>query len=488
MKQKRKTILKLLIFGIFFMLFGCSEDLYEAENKNQYGFKISHKKFQDLLQQPKFKKALTKIEKEREKENLSTNKTIMEEQYGFTIVENIVNVLENDTITSYTLLVTRENTPENVVENLIIQVKSQNEITAFLLKYTSESDFYDGFNMKDFQGTKTLMPIIYNINQVNKTGKIIYVETCWTVTSWYCYGPGEHCNSTGCTMGFPITSQNCITSSYDDGSGGGGSTSSGGGGGGGNYSSNTPSDPNVLTSPVQPVKNFNQVQTPCDNLKKHLSTTTGIKLKSPEIKDYLIGKLAQPKEYGFYFKKENNVYTPYQSYNATTDKITMKVGENYFCSIHTHPYPTGNPMFSWEDVYTLQQTFQYATQELTEEVTVYLVCTDNYGANQLYALKIEDFSTFSDFIVDDISNTVTPQDLTGLTTDEDRAKEILRIMNAKQHKYNLKNPNMNQEIPFLNYFAGSGASLYKANSTLTNWDKITLSNNPTNPITKTPCN
>lgn len=61
-------------------------------------------------------------------------------------------------------------------------------------------------------------------------------------------------------------------------------------------------------------------------------------------------------------------------------------------------------------------------------------------------------------------------------------------MNAKQHKYNKENPNMNQEVPFLKYFAGCGASLYKANSTLTNWDKLTLSNNAANPITKTPCN
>jgi hypothetical protein len=47
---------------------------------------------------------------------------------------------------------------------------------------------------------------------------------------------------------------------------------------------------------------------------------------------------------------------------------------------------------------------------------------------------------------------------------------------------------MNQEVPFLTYFAGCGASLYKSNSALTNWDKLTLSNNTANPITKIPCN
>lgn len=63
-------------------------------------------------------------------------------------------------------------------------------------------------------------------------------------------------------------------------SGGTSTTGSGEGGGGTTYSSNNSNtDPNVLTTPVNPVKNFNQVKTPCDNLKKHLSTITGIKRK-----------------------------------------------------------------------------------------------------------------------------------------------------------------------------------------------------------------
>ena len=90
-------------------------------------------------------------------------------------------------------------------------------------------------------------------------------------------------------------------------------------------------------------------------------------------------------------------------------------------------------------------------------------------------------------LIADISETVLPKDLEGLNTEE-QVKEILRLMNAKQHKYNQENFNINQEVPFLNYFANANISLYKANDGLTNWDKLTLSNNPTEPITKTPCN
>ena len=292
------------------------------------------------------------------------------------------------------------------------------------------------------------------------------------------FADGNQCNYWGTTsMATPETSGYVFTMVGVPCSGGGGSSGEIGGsfstgphgGGGGSGTDLTP--PN-----------------PCENLKKHLSVNKGVKLKSPEIYDYLKNKLDQPNEYGFYFKKENNVYTPYQSYNASTDKITIKVGENYFCSIHTHPYPKGNPMFSWEDIFTLQQYFQNCPSGLTEEVTIFLVVKDNYGENQLYALKIDDFSSFSDFIIDDIANTVKPDHLAGLTTDKERSKEILKRMNAKQHKYNKENPNMNQEVPFLTYFAGCGASLYKSNSALTNWDKLILSNNINDPITKIPCN
>ena len=271
-----------------------------------------------------------------------------------------------------------------------------------------------------------------------------------------------------------------------DGSSNTGSPSDNNYGSGGNNNT-TFTNPNPPCDPRVDCPLFDQETNPCTNLKKHLSISDGIKLKSPGMYDFLTGKLNQTQEYGFYFKKEDDVYTPYPSYNAVSDKITIKVGENYFCSIHTHPYPAGNPMFSWEDVYSLQQYFQLVDPSLQQEVTVFLVCKDPNGVNQLYALKIDDFTLFSDMLIADISETVLPKDLEGLNTEE-QVKEILRLMNAKQHKYNQENFNINQEVPFLNYFANANISLYKANDGLTNWDKLTLSNNPTEPITKTPCN
>ena len=478
MKTTFLKILKLFAIYVVFLHFGCSKDFYDEQiTKSSRSYVINHVPIRELFEENKFSKAYDKISKIHPfSQQLSTSRTAFENEYGFTIVDIPANVIEFDGKTTYTLKIVKDSTQTNELDNLLIVSDALNESKSYLINYKL-------LPTTNEQATKAIdisepikkYEIAFDPN-VSVSSK--FSADCVTTVIIFCRDERYYCGGTdqGCSR-FSIIScgggSGEISSSSNGGSGGEiittpVGTNPHGGGGGGGYD---------LTPP-----------NPCENLKKHLSVNTGIKLKSPEIYDYLKDKLDQPNEYGFYFKKENNVYTPYQSYNATTDKITIKVGENYFCSIHTHPYPAANPMFSWEDIFTLQQYFQNCPSGLTEEVTIFLVVKDNYGENQLYALKIDDFSSFSDFIIDDIANTITPQDLTGLTTDADISRKTLDIMNAKQHKYNKENPNMNQEVPFLTYFAGCGASLYKSNSALTNWDKLTLSNNTANPITKIPCN
>jgi hypothetical protein len=66
-------------------------------------------------------------------------------------------------------------------------------------------------------------------------------------------------------------------------------------------------------------------------------------------------------------------------------------------------------------------------------------------------------------------------------------KRILKHMDKKLTKTYSKNPN--KELAFLNRFANYGISLYKADSTITNWSKLTTDNSNTNqPVIETPCN
>lgn len=269
MKKNLKKITQFIAVCALLVLSSCEKDFNEEALPNSQ-FKVSHKKYEDIIQEEKFNKALAKVNEVKSKASSSTNRTVMEEQYGFTITDMPVNVIENDTVTSYTLFITRDDNPANVIENLIVQVNNQNEIDAYILKYTSNENFYENYNMVDFQGTKSILPIVYNANETDENGKLMYYESCRDIRSWICYGPGHHSNSDGCTMGFSITEQVCTTLSYDDGSGGGG----GGGGGAGiaNGNNNTGGIADVFTVPHTGHTNLNG-DTPCKKLKNRSNNT-----------------------------------------------------------------------------------------------------------------------------------------------------------------------------------------------------------------------
>ncbi len=232
MNIKLNSLIK--FFLVLLLLSSCEKDLYENQIKEST-LKISHKQFCELLQVDAFNKSLNEVlkitEYQKSKENLALNgKTFMEENYGFTITGKPINVIENDTITSYTLFVTRDNNPLNVIENLVIQANNNNpsDIKAYLIKYTNDVNIYADFDMKDFQGTKTIVPIEYNVAENNPNNRIVYYDICFDVQSWYCYGSGHHPNSVGCIQGYAITTQECVTLSYNDGASSGGGGSSGG--------------------------------------------------------------------------------------------------------------------------------------------------------------------------------------------------------------------------------------------------------------------
>ncbi|MEY2702979.1 MAG: hypothetical protein RLY43_1617 [Bacteroidota bacterium] len=209
------------ILALAYLVSGCSEDLYLDEESKSH---LSHVKFENLLRVPKFTKALKEVEKIRTSKIRAntTNKTVMEEQYGFTISTLPVNVVSNDTLTSYTIFVTRDSMPTNVIENLVIQIdNSTNNIEAYLMKYVNDTEITENFNMIDFHGTKSILPITYNANESSTSSKISAIEICRPITSWYCYGSGHHTSSEGCTMGYAIVSVTCSTYFTDSGGGGG---------------------------------------------------------------------------------------------------------------------------------------------------------------------------------------------------------------------------------------------------------------------------
>lgn len=470
-----KTILKLFAFSTIFILFACSEDFYDnAINKKD--LKVSHEKFENLLKDKKFSKVLTEVIVNKNKIS-SNSKTIMEQQYGFNITNKPVNVIEKDNITSYTLFVTRENTPSNVIENLIIQTNNSNpnDTKAFLIKYNSNIDINENFEMSNFQGTKSILPIIYNINESDTTGKLVYVETCWNVTSWYCYGPGGHSSSEGCTMGFPITSQNCMTTSYDDGtgSGGGGGTSSGSG---------SSSSGDVFTAPHggSGSSDLDIALNPCDKIKKVFT-------KLPTLRNELSnmsGKTSESNEWGkFKTSNTNIIQTPASTASGEVSFPNLTTGQ-YTMMAHTHNSPanTTYSVFSWADLEVLATLVRNGKVD-TENFVSFLATADG----TYYAFTIEDSEAFAQFFATAFDAGFDP------VIGEKRAKAMNKYFDpGKKGNPVIKennDDNLADEKAFLDFMQDNnmGASLFESNSTFTTFDKVTH-NKITDNVDKQPCN
>ncbi|WP_123906949.1 hypothetical protein [Chryseobacterium sp. HMWF035] len=216
--------------------------------------------------------------------------------------------------------------------------------------------------------------------------------------------------------------------------------------------------------------------TPCEELK-NLYKPAKANIK-PSITT-LQGKLSEPNENGKNLvKDQNGVYSSPDLPVGTDLQITIKVGNEYYGSIHTHPYPGAVPMFSWTDVFTLQRFYQDTYNTNLKDVVIILVCKDDNGVKQTYALKIDNPNMLYDAIVHDSTNNVP--NLNNDTTIE----EITSKMDEKLTLlYYQKKPN--REGTFLERFANFGISLYKADEDLTTWNKLILENGIVKPI---PCN
>ena len=117
MKQKIKRILfKLFTLGILLISISCEKEEYDIKKENNK-VRIKEVKFENLLKEPKFKNLIENFSR-----NSISNRTAFENQYGFTIVNNNVKIIETDLTTSYTMLIERdENINNSSFENLVIQ-------------------------------------------------------------------------------------------------------------------------------------------------------------------------------------------------------------------------------------------------------------------------------------------------------------------------------------------------------------------------------
>lgn len=338
MKQKalkRIIVFVLILAGI--LLNSCQkDDLIEHSKPNQI-LRFTKKNISDLFKEDKFKSAFEKIPKRKKTIN-NFEKTVMEEEYGFTIIGNIANEIETNTITSYTIKIKKNNT--NNLENLIIQRDNNNpnDIKAFIFEYLNPYK-------EHYNGDLKITPIVYNANQVTNTTARIKYE-CTTVV-FPCvnhpFGPasGETCDG-------PTTKTYCYYTGGDTGNdGGGGSPSGGDTSGSGGNNTNTTSD----TSTTGTTENHNteiitipaisdaEQPDPCNSLKKKYADSLNVVLKNKT--NYLNNSetLNKTHESGFGVTLDNDdPLNPvkYPVLTADGNNAVKVAGVKAYFSVHVH--------------------------------------------------------------------------------------------------------------------------------------------------------
>jgi hypothetical protein len=419
MKQKlnKLKLVTLTFLTLLLVLSSCQSD-FDQKTKELNNVKISHKKFEDLIGQPKFSKAIADVKKSKTSNtNSMRGNTIMENQYNFTIENQTVNVLENTDITSYTLFITRDSIVDNVIENLVVQVDTQNKTQAYIIKYTNNTKIDENFDMKFFSGTKTITSIIYN---ANIAAKLMAEEGCTALTSWYCYGPGHHATSQDCTMGYATTQIICPPVSL---TGGGSGTTGGGSGSAGEVSTTA----TVVTAPV--VKN---TINPCILLKM---------MKSDPTFRGKMGNLIGATQWSF--EKAFTVYeneTPtksninkfvYQEFvgNANNPSVNYNGNTTMQGFIHSH-YAGLLSIFSPTDLADIYSKMKYP--EISDAFFAGVVT----ASGTAYIMQIEDRAAFIAFGDQFLST-------------EDKIKKFDRDIYQKKYGINMNNSKEANEEGFL---------------------------------------
>ena len=477
---------------ILVMLAGCelNEEVIRNE-KYAEKIKIRESSLDKLLGESKFLTAYNKVYANREK-----SRTVMEDQYNFTIVPHGAKIIDDGNKTSYTFKITREVSNPNYFENLVINVDSLGQPSAYILKYTpSEPIHSSSHHSFMFKGDIDLMPINYNVSQMGKD------IVCHTATVMMCneansgntvgveHVRGVNCNNSNFLYGVTTTTCDVVggggsfgagAGQYTGGNNTGGQTGSGGGGdetptdGSSNPPSNCPRCPNIITVPVEEIdtENTQPSKTPCGHLQNLVKTKpVQDSFKTLDNRKY------QSAEWGFGFQTfsaSGTIMPPsvLQSSHTDPNKLDMStaIGGNFIGASHTHPISSSGyyPMFSLDDIeYLFNVSRKHNTNGQPKDYSIYvLTLTVPSG---VFAIKIKDPLKF-------------------YTNFNQKRKLIKDII---QTEYEKLKPGGNMDkfkLAFLDVVneLDLGISLYEATEDLTQWNELERGSDKNKPIAK-PC-
>jgi len=134
-------------------------------------------------------------------------------------------------------------------------------------------------------------------------------------------------------------------------------------------------------------------------------------------------------------------------------------------------------MFSWSDVLHLYNTQKRIATHNNGLATFLLLCKDDFGVEQLYAISINNVAEFNNKME------------SILQSDEYNGCNIIDVQKNLDDKIEKKyNQDNNYERQFLKMVQSYNITVAKANSQRTNWNILSLNPTTTSFVSQTPCN
>lgn len=488
--KKRQLLIILCILAQGFLQVGCSEDLYvDDATFNSKGIKIS----KVSLKEPRFQnktKLIQEVNKIKNQQVLAsnTNRMVYDSLKNFYFDDENGMLIENiNGYESYTFKVIREAPIDSKLENVIFSKNQESSYDTYLVKYAFSEEEFKNLTQQQIENSPKIFSEIVTNNNGNSQifSKCTAYIDCITIASPRDDGDPDGPNAIeictyrleGCGGGSEGSG-----SGSSSGTGGDSSGSSGGYGSSGSGNGSGGSGGGISTTPTPGGGSATAPPNPCRKLKDLFNASKG-NIKPTILNDLRPNIAVNPSgEKGHALTKNSTGTVLGIPILPSSINVTQApTGGYFFCVLHTHPLDT-YPMFSFSDVLTLNSLNNGSASFNQGMASFLLVCQDDNGVFQTYAIVID-----PDSINESIDQFMSNPENIGCTRKEIKDKMNERLEVAYNKEYN--SPNPNYEKVFLKNMFYTNVSLYKANSTLTNWSKLSISSNTTNPtINSTPCN
>jgi hypothetical protein len=417
MKQKLlKSTILLFLFGIIIVSCQLEEDVIQEHN---HSVNVSFNKmmYKELIKAKRFKEAMRQIPKKKVAIKNTFGKTVMEEQYGFTIYDVPINIMETDSLFSYNLLIKTDSLlHDSFFENLVINTnKITNQTTAYIIKYNLLTPITPTIhNSVYFTFQPSITPIVYDDTQVFSKLNTI----CYETTAALCYDTVDggdyaypHIPVPGACSGSNIqffTTTTCVT--FESGGGNSEGTpdpNAGNNGGGSGTSTPIITNPNPPCDPrVGPCPELFEENSPCEKIKNGTSSAAYKQKFKALTNNYNLSH-----ETGFVLKNVNGVDQYVDCVPDGNNMVSPPSGSKNGTHVHQN-LPKINPdgiaydgrvkIFSVDDLANLIRPLQFNNTDpkdaflimMSDEAIYSITILEPIASNGALAQKLREFKKF----------------------------------------------------------------------------------------------